>query len=266
MTSTSPAAAARPGPTAAQINAQQQQDASRTKQPPRQEVAPAKSLPRDAAVPAQQGAQTAMDAVLNEVAPVSFIGRPAKFDGKDGAHKTKDDGQEMAEGPYIFHYLQTASLWIHFNGPGNPADRVGGYLYDPAFQDTPRESLGDNDPTSWPVGLSGAPEDTWVRQMYLVLEHAITHELFTWIASNKTSLRAAGNLIRHCNRMLEPDGTHLPLILLKAGGYDHPTLHIWVHTPTLQVTGRVPRDDAASTEKLAAAEKRATELNDEIPY
>jgi hypothetical protein len=66
--------------------------------------------------------------------------------------------------------------------------------------------------------------------------------------------------------VLEPAGTHLPLIFLKAGGYNHPTLHIRVHTPTLQVAGRVPRDDAASTEKLASAAAPAADFNDEIPY
>jgi hypothetical protein len=130
-----------------------------------------------------------METVLAEVAPVSFVGRPAKFDGKDGVHKTKDDGQEMAEGPYIVHYPQTASLRIRFNGPGNPADRVGGYLYGPSFVDTPREALGDNDRASWPTGLSGAPEDPWIRQMYLVLEQADSHELFTWIAGNNEPAR-----------------------------------------------------------------------------
>jgi hypothetical protein len=272
-TTTAETAQPRRGPTPEQINAQQRATAEQITRTAQEQQAAARNRalatsPSAPAVPTHgggQGAQTAMESVLDEIAPVSFIGRPARFDGKDGIHKTKDDGQEMAEGPYIFHYPQTASLWVRFNGPGNPADRVGGYLYDPAFQDTPREALGDNDPASWPIGMSGTAEDTWKRQLYLVLEQADTHELFTWIAGNKTSLRAAGGLIRHCNRMFESAGTHLPLIFLKAGGYTHPTLNTRVPTPTLQIAGRVPRDDAASPEKLASAAAPA-EFNDEIPF
>jgi hypothetical protein len=210
--------------------------------------------------------QAAMESLLNEIAPVSFVGRACKFDGKDGVH-TKDDKAEMQEGPYVFHYPQTASLRVHFNGPGNKVDRVGGYIYDPAFVNIPRESLGETDQSAWPTNkLNGNPEDPWTPQMYLVLEAAETRELFTWIASNPTSMRAAGNLIRHCNRAFVPAGTHLPLIFLKAGGYTHPTLNIWVHTPTLQVAGRVPRGDAASTEKLATASSPDEPYQDSIPF
>ena len=107
------------------------------RQPPQQEILPAASLPHALAVPGQQ-APTAMEALLNDIAPVSFIGRPAGFNGKDSAHRTRDDGADMDEGPRLS--LSANRQRAHpLQWSGNPAaDRVGGYIYDPSFQDTPR--------------------------------------------------------------------------------------------------------------------------------
>ena len=224
---------------------------------------PATAPTRTALAPPAPDNRTPMQRVLDEIAPVTFVGRISAFNGKEGRHVTKDDSADMPQGPYAALCDQTGAGWVRFNGPGQPPDRHVGLLYDDDYMMKCREELPDQDPANWEPGLDGKPRDPWIKQLFLILQHVESGELFTWIASNATSLRAVGNLLRHYNRVRKTDADYYPLVNLKVGGFQHSDQRIgWVPTPVFQIVGRMPRADAASPEKLAAS---AAPFNDEIP-
>jgi hypothetical protein len=203
--------------------------------------------------------RTPREVYLDEVAPAAIVGRLIKFT-KEGAFITSDDEAEIPEeADFVVLADQTLVGWLRFNDDA-PPDRVMGLLYD-GFVPPPREALGDLDPAKWPIGLSGAPEDRWKHQMYLVLQ-GNNSELFTFATSSMTGRRAVGNLLRHYDRMQKTHPDELPVVRLKTGGFNHRDERIgWVHTPVFAVVGRAPRDSAAKPNSSPAAD-----FNDSIPY
>ena len=259
--------------TAAQALAQQKADAERER------TAKAAAKPQDdlqAALAAAKGAGTAVatapptavampdgrtprEVYLDEVAPAAIVGRLIKFT-REGTFVTADDEAEIADTTdFVALCDQTLVGWLKFNDDA-PPDRVMGLLYD-GFVPPPRKQLGDLDQTKWPAGLSGAPEDPWRHQMYLVLQ-GNNAELFTFATSSMTGRRAVGNLLRHYDRLQKSHPDELPAVRLKTGGFNHRDERIgWVHTPVFAVVGRAPRDSAAKPNTSLPAD-----LNDEIPY
>jgi hypothetical protein len=197
---------------------------------------------------------------LDEIAPANIAGRLIKF-SKDGVFVTADDKEAINEDDdFVALVDETQIGWIKFNGEKEPPTRIMGLLFD-GFVMPGRDSLGDTDPTQWEEGLSGKPADPWLHQMNLVLQHAETRELFTFSTTSITGRRAIGNLLRHYNRMQRTNPGEIPVIKLKAGGYNHRDERIgWVSTPVFAVVGRVPRDSAATPDTSVEAD-----LNDEIP-
>jgi hypothetical protein len=126
----------------------------------------------------------------------------------------------------------------------------------------PRAALGDLDETQWPDGPSGAPEDPWKHQQLLVLQNVETRELFTFGTTSITGRRAVGNLLRHYDRMRRANADELPVVRLKASGFNSRKPGVgWVPTPTFAIMGRAPRDSAARPDTSAAGD-----LNDSIPF
>jgi hypothetical protein len=135
-----------------------------------------------------------------------------------------------------------------------------GALYD-GFVMPPREELGDTDQSKWLTGLSGAPDDPWKHQVYLVLQQAGTTELFTFVTSSRTGRRSVGNLLRHYDRMRRLNPGEYPVVRLKTGGFQHRDERVgWVETPAFAVVGRAPRDSVATPDTSPAGD-----MNDEIP-
>jgi hypothetical protein len=142
----------------------------------------------------------------------------------------------------------------------DPADQCF-VVYD-GFVMPPRETLGDLNPTDWPLGLSGAPEDPWQHQICLVLQTPGTHELATYATTSKTGRRAIGNLLRHYDRMRRKDGEHYPVVRLKSSGFNHRDPRIgFVPTPLLAVVGTAPKASAAIPDTSPRHD-----LDDEIPF
>jgi hypothetical protein len=162
---------ARPGPTPAQINAEQKAAAERGRQPAR---STAITTGPAATVPAVPDSRTPVQAYLDEVAPASIVGRMIKF-SKDGKFITADDNAEISdEADFAALCDQTLIGWLKFNGQGEPPDRHMGLLHD-GFVMPPRNTLGDDDPAAWELGLNGQPADPWQHHVYLVLENVETH-------------------------------------------------------------------------------------------
>ena len=82
--------------------------------------------------------------------------------------------------------------------------------------------------------------------MCIVLQQADTKEMFTFVTTNKTGRRAAGNLLKHYNRLRRNGADEVPIVRLRKGGYQHPDERVgWVVTPTFVVFGKASRDSAA---------------------
>jgi hypothetical protein len=206
-------------------------------------------------------ARTPQQAYLDEIAPAAIVGRLIKF-GKEGTFITADDGEPVAE-DVDFTVLadQTLIGWLRFHDDDRPPDRVMGLLYD-GFRMPARAELGDTDRANWPAGLSGGPEDPWRHHIYLVLQHADTAELYTFVTPSRTGRRAVGNLLRHYDRMQRTHPNELPVVKLKVGGFQHKDERIgWVPTPVFAVVGRAPRDSAVKPDTSTQAQ-----LDDEIPW
>ena len=254
------------GRTPEQIVAQQREDAAKDRARANAQKAAAAKVPAKtgnaglaAAIP---DTRTSVQAYLDEVAPASIVGRLIKF-GKEGSFITSDDGEPVPEtAEFLALCDETLVGWIKFSGDdATPPERVMGLLYD-GFVMPRRDTLGDMDQTQWQPGLSGAPEDPWHHQMCLVLQNVETRELYTFATTSITGRRAVGNLLKHYDRMQRSNAGEVPVVRLKAGGFNHRDDRIgWVAVPVFAVIGRAPRDSAAKPDTSVAAD-----LNDRIPF
>jgi hypothetical protein len=273
----------RQGRTPEEIIAQQKADAAQQRQqqagrpsrrvsvPPAAAATPPASVPVKvtAAVPATSvvDTRTPQQRYIDEVAPSSIVGRLVKF-SKDGCFVTADDGAAVDDSAEFFALCGDIQIgFVKFSQQeGVPPERHMGLLYD-GFEMPPRESLGDLDPAAWPVGLSGQPEDPWQHQQNLVLQQLSTHELFTFSTASKTGRRAVGNLLRHYNRLQRTSPGDVPVVRLRAGGFNHKDDRIgWVPTPVFAVVGHAPRDDAAKPEIPPPDTSPGSDMNDSIPF
>jgi hypothetical protein len=248
-------------PTVKQVLDQQQRDSDRSRPPinPATAVTPAAKPTLPADMPSDN--RTPVQKYLDEVAPTTMVGRQIKST-KERVFATADNGEPVADDiDFIALCDQTAIGLIRFNGEGNPPDYRMGLLYD-GFTMPDRESLGDNDPTTWELGLDGRPADPWRHFVYLVLQRGDTGELFTYTTSSVTGRRAIGNLLRHYDRMSRTHPDMYPVVRLKVGGFNHRDERVgWVEVPVFAVVGRQPRDSAAKPDTSPAGD-----MSDQIPF
>lgn len=253
------------GRTPEQVTAEQKEQAAKDRARANARKAAATSVPAtvsDAGTAvAMPDNRTPVQRYLDEVAPANLVGRLIKF-GKEGSFVTSDDGEPVPEtAEFLALCDETLVGWIKFSADADtPPMRAMGLLYD-GFAMPARNTLGDTDQTQWEPGLSGQPEDPWHHQMCLVLQNTETKEFYTFATTSQTGRRAVGNLLRHFDRMQRTNAGEVPVVRLKAGGFNHRDDRIgWVPVPVFAVVGRAPRDSAAKPDTSAAAD-----LNDEIP-
>ncbi|MGA8697948.1 MAG: hypothetical protein WB689_29765 [Xanthobacteraceae bacterium] len=204
--------------------------------------------------------RTSVQRYIDSIDNPSFAHRRIKF-GKDGVFVTVSDSEPVPEGAEFFALCgETRIYWIKFDPEGGSPGTVSGLLYE-NFALPPRESLGDTDPAKWPTGLSGQPTDAWQHGIDLVLQQTDTKELFVFTTTSQTGRRAVGNLLRHYDRMRRTNPNDVPVVRLRAGGFQHKDARIgWVATPLFQIVGRAPRDSGAVPDTSIAAD-----MNDELP-
>jgi hypothetical protein len=262
----------RRGRTPEEIVADQKEQAAKEKAQKAKAVATkAKAAPASTAIaPAKPATavaipdnRTELQKYLDEIAPARIVGRLVRF-AKEGRFIYADDETEISESAeFIALCDETLVGWIRFHRDeeGWPPDCVMGLLYD-GFVMPPRASLGDDDQTQWPIGLSGKPEDPWQHQICLVVQNTQTRELATFATTSQTGRRAVGNLLRHYDRMRKTHADELPVVRPRAGGFNHRDDRIgWVPVPVFAIVGRAPRDSAVKPDTSPAAD-----LNDEIPF
>jgi hypothetical protein len=233
-----------------QVVQQQARDAAMLRQrgafrdaPPPPSTAVAVAKPQLQAVPDNR---SDADRFLDDQAGGGLVGRAVKFT-KDGAFEISDTSEHIdQETDFVVLADQTLTGWIKFNGKGAPPDRIMGLFYgEPRFIPPPRESLGDTDEAAWEQGINGLPADPWQLQFNVVLQHAQSLELFTFVTSSKTGRRAVGNLLKHYQRMPQE---FYPVVRLKAGGFQHRDERVgWVHAPAFAVVGKAPKDGSPTT-------------------
>jgi hypothetical protein len=200
---------------------------------------------------------------LDGVAPSTIVGRPIKFDGKDGKFLYADTDEEISPDTDFFALCdETLIGWIKFHRDGvTPPERIQGLLYD-GFVMPPLEDLPDRDETAWGIGLDGKPEDPWKHQMNIPLQIPSTLELATFRTVTKTGRNAVGRLLRHYDRMRRKDDDHYPVVRLKLGGYTRSKPPcVYVHTPMFVVVGKAPKASASVPDT-----SRAADFNDEIKF
>jgi hypothetical protein len=197
---------------------------------------------------------------LDYLAKHASSGTVLRF-SKDGKFIQPTQGDaELPEGTeLVCHWDQARGGYQHFNGKGEPPD----VRIDLIFGGKPpeRDEFGDNDASQWPISdMTGRPEDPW-REVHMVpLESVATGEMFIFQTMSKTGLRAVSNLLRQASRMAAKDPNWLPVIKLRAGGYDD-RRYGWVKIPAFEFVGKAPKTNAAAAETSVSAD-----LNDQIPW
>lgn len=217
---------------------------------------------RTAVAPPDAARRTEVARYIDEIAPASIVGRLIKF-GKEGVFVTADDSEPVPEmADFLALCDETLVGWIKFSHEDDtPPERVMGVLYD-GFLMPRRETLGDTDATQWEPGLSGQPEDPWRHQVCLVLQNTETKEFYTFATTSLTGRRAVGNLLKHYDRMQRTNPGEVPIVRLKAGGFNHRDDRIgWVAVPVFAVVGRAPRDSAAKPDASIGGD-----MSDSIPF
>jgi hypothetical protein len=198
---------------------------------------------------------------IDEISNPAFAHRRIKFD-KNGVFITVSDGEPVLEATEFLALCgETQIQWIKFEPEGGPPDVVSGLLYE-NFVLPPRESLGDNDPAQWPIGLSAQPTDPWQHMINILLQQTDTKELFVFSTASQTGRRAVGSLLRHYDRMRRTNPNDVPVVRLRPGGFQHKDPRVgWVATPSFNIVGRAPRDSGAVPDTSVAAD-----MDDSLPF
>jgi hypothetical protein len=108
--------------------------------------------------------------------------------------------------------------------------------------------------------MTGRPEDPWQEVMMVPLEHIDSGEIYVFQTGSVTGLRAVSNLLRQASRLANKDPDNLPVIKLRAGGFDHRKFG-WVKVPAFEFVGKAPKSNIA-----AAATTVSADLDDAIPF
>lgn len=203
----------------------------------------------------------AVSKYLNEHG-VGVSGTYFKFDGKAGGFVKSQDGELIVEGtPMAVIYEQVQVGWIKFNGKGQQPTRNMGPIFD-GFTPPRRDTLGDDDPDKWELGLNGKPQDPWQFQILLPMQAIEDGELFVFQTSSLTGRRACDTVIRLCDRMSRQEPNLYPVVKLRVSQFKHKDTRVGiVKTPAFDRIGTVLKDGAAKVDLSTAAD-----MDDEIPF
>ena len=220
-----------------------------------QAVAPAKAT--SVAVPDTRDPR---DQYLDRVAPATIVGRPMKFDTKEGRYVARDNDEEIGRDvSFIAHCDQTVIGSRRFHGKGEQPSYIVGMWYD-GYVPPERDDLPDRDESTWEISeLTGRPDDPWKEINWLVLQRMDTGEFFTFEASAPTHISGLGALLRHYRRSEKRYPGRYPVVRLGLSGWDKGPPVGWVHKPQFIVVGHTAKDDATVPATLQE------DLNDEIP-
>jgi hypothetical protein len=216
---------------------------------------------RGTVVPLTTATPAAINTGLNYLAKHASNGIVLRFN-KDGKFIQPTQGDaELPEGTeLVCHWDQARAGYQRFNGKGEPPDVKIGLVFG-SKPPPERDELGDNDASQWPISdWTGRPEDPWREVQMVPLESIETGEIYIFQTMSQTGLRSVANLLRQSSRMASKNPDHLPVVKLRAGGFDHHK-YGWVRTPAFEFVGKAPKTNAAAAETSVSAD-----LNDQIPW
>jgi hypothetical protein len=148
------------------------------------------------------------------------------------------------------------------------------------FTPPDRERLGDNDPSCWPIGLSGEREDPWRFTLYAPLCSPDGEEIFTFAASSHGAQWAVNKLMARYAKDGRAKGGLFPVVALATETYEHPRFGP-ISKPRFDIVGWAGRPalylgDGGTQQKIAVTQQKddlgATsagaedELNDDVPF
>jgi hypothetical protein len=128
-----------------------------------------------------------------------------------------------------------------------------------------RDELGDNNPTEWPVGLSGVQEDPWKEQFAIPMQrHDAGGELYVYIARGIVAVNSAGDLLGRWRYHPKRAAGGIPVIRIESGTYFSKKFSGRKPKPVLKIADWVTR----TGEPLPAIAKPSLseEMNDKIGF
>jgi hypothetical protein len=192
--------------------------------------------------------------------------RLLSFNGSTGIHRTIDDGAEVPDGTQFIALLHaTRKGFIRFNGPGVPPDiRMVGI--DEAVATPTRESLGDTDPSKWPVGRSGTKEDPWKEQIvFPVARYDAGAALFLYVARGIVAVNSARSLLSEWRYHPKRQAGLIPVIAIKNSTYFSKKLNSRRPKPAYEIVLWVTKaGEVPSSSEVTKAIEQALAFNDEI--
>jgi hypothetical protein len=121
----------------------------------------------------------------------SFLGTLLRF--KKGLWIYGEDKTELACGTKVIALMNEFRRgYVRWEDSKATAHVVG--KISEGFTAPPRETLGDNDESLWPVGLSGKREDPWVFTMYAPLKSLDDETVYTYATSSDGGTQAVYRL------------------------------------------------------------------------
>jgi hypothetical protein len=188
------------------------------------------------------------------------------FNGSTGIHRTLDDNTEVPDGTQFIAMLHaTRKGFIKFNGPGVPPDvRMVGIEENVA---TPtRESLGDNDPTKWPLDMNGQRTDPWKEQIvFPVARHDAGAALFLYVARGIVAMNSVRSLLSEWRFHPKRQAGLIPVIALRNSTYFSKRLNSRRPKPAYEIVLWVTKaGEVPSSSEVTKAIAQALPFNDEI--
>jgi hypothetical protein len=189
-------------------------------------------------------------------------GRLLAFNGSTGIHRTLDDGVEVPPGTEFVAFLhETQRGFIKFVEDGPPDVRM--VRISENAEVPKRETLGDRDQRSWPVGLDGTKQDPWKEQYAIPLaRHDAGGELFIYIARGAVAMNSASTLLGHWRYHPKRQGGLIPVVKIENGTYPSKRFGGLKPKPILRIVDWVTRTGAPPPPPVPAR----VALNDEIPF
>ncbi len=126
-----------------------------------------------------------------------------------------------------------------------------------------RETLGDRDQQSWPVGLDGNKQDPW-KQQYAVpmARHDAGGELFIYVARGEVAMNSVGDLLGRWRRHPRRQAGLIPVIRIENGTYPSKRFGGLKPKPVLTIDGWVTRSGEPPPPPVPVR----VEMDDEIPF
>jgi hypothetical protein len=197
-------------------------------------------------------------------------GRLFAFNGSTGIHRTLDDDVEVPDGTEFVAFLhETQRGSIKFNADGPPDVRM--VRIDQNVEVPTRESLGDNDPAQWPLGLNGEKTDPWKEQFAIPMaRNDAGGELYVYVARGVVAMNSVSNLLGRWRLHPKRKAGLIPVIKIKNGTYHSKRFSADKPKPEFEFVTWVTKTGAPPPASSAIKEiekpSLGEELNDSVPF